>query len=794
MPEPEISTQAASTDMLTVSGWQMAYAGSTLAVEALAKDVLRIALMPDGAPPHRTWSVLEQPDDIASGGRLSVRESSAEVSLSTDALELVVSRVASRFRVRRPDGSVILDWAELAPDDTGAGIRWASSLAQGARIFGGGERTGTQDRRGRSLTFWSTDALPNFDDTTDAMYQCIPFLTTLVEGRAHGIFYDSAACAIADVGATETDELGYVTAASDLVVYLFAGPTLRDVLRQYTSVSGRMPPLPRWTLGNQQSRWSYRSADEVLEIAARFRAERIPCDAIHLDIDYMRGYRDFTWDAERFPDPAGLIRAVAEQDYHVVTIIDPGIKVDPDYTVYQEAAQRSYFIRTPGSEIFEGWVWPGLSAWVDFAQEEVVVWWGEQHRALLDAGVAGIWIDMNEPTQAGMWAPRDVQIPHGTSLPLDSVHGTPDDPLSHADFHNAYAIEMARATYEGLRRLAPEQRAFVLTRGAGAGAQRFTAVWNGDTTSSWEHLRMAVPLNLGISLSGFPMTGGDIGGFWQDTTPELLVRWTQMGALLPFCRNHSAIGTIRQEPWAFGEPFTSLCREAIERRYRLLPYLVTLAHEAASDGSPIMRPLAWLAPNDPASVARDDEFLLGNDLLVAPVLTQGATERSVILPPGDWFAWNTDELYSGGQMASVPVELETTPIFVRSGAIVPLAGVTQSTQEVSTEPLQVQVYLSEAGQTATATLWDDDDHPDAEQRGSYAQYELSAQWEADSTLTVTMTRVGGHLAFRYPGVQIDLHLPSGYIAAPDTATAASTSTSSGDTFVRRFSVKSPSSD
>lgn len=789
MPEPAHS-QAAPDDAVIVSSWQMAYDGYTLSVEATAGDTLRLALLPDGAPPHRTWSVVEQPDEAASERNLSVHESSDEIVLNTGALELVVSRRNPRFRVTRPDGSVLLDWAELAADDTSAGIRWASSLAQGARIFGGGERTGAFDRRGRALTFWSTDAQPNFDGATDAMYQCVPFLVTLIEGKAHGVFFDSAARAIADVGATETDELGYLTAASDLVVYLFAGPTLGDVLRQYTAVTGRMPPLPRWALGNQQSRWSYRSSDEALEVAARFRAERIPCDAIHLDIDYMRGYRDFTWDAERFPDPAAMIRALGEQGFHTMTIVDPGIKIDPDYSVYTEAAQRGYLIRRSGGETFEGWVWPGLSAWVDFAQEDVVAWWGEQHRGLVEAGVTGIWIDMNEPTQAGMWAPPSVQIPHGTSLPLDAVLGSQTDPISHADFHNAYAIEMARATYQGLRRLAPERRAFVLTRAAGAGAQRFAAVWNGDTTSSWEHLRMAVPLNLGIGLSGFPMTGGDIGGFWQDTTPELLVRWTQMGTLLPFCRNHSAIGTIQQEPWAFGEPYTSLCRTAIERRYQLLPYLVTLAHESSSTGAPMMRPLAWLAPEDPASVACDDEFLLGNDLLVAPVLVQGAAEREVLLPPGEWFAWQTGEIIAGGQTVSLPVDLETTPLFVRSGAILPLAGVTQATQESPTEPLQVHVYLSKIGQTAIGALWDDDDHPDAERRESFAVHEIHANWEANGKLTVTMTRVGGRFDFRYPGVQIHLHLPGGYTTSPDVEHVTSSLMSEGS-WTRRFSVIPP---
>lgn len=779
-------------DATIVRRWEIALAGSSLSVEAPAPDTLRIALLPDGAPPHQTWSIDPTPADLAACA-LAFRETAAHVQLSTPALTVTLSRDAGTLAVARADESVVIEGITLArldpdPDRDGKTLRWSSILATDARVFGGGERTGPLNKRGRTLTFWATDALPDHDATTDAMYQSVPFLITLTDGLAHGIFFDSSTRATADIGAMASGELAYQTCGTDLVTYLFAGPTLADVLRQFTAITGRMPPLPRWALGNQQSRWSYSSAEEVLAITARYRQERIPCDALHLDIDYMDGYRDFTWNAERFPDPAGIIRSLAEQQMRVVTVVDPGIKVDAQYPVYREGAERGYFVHTAEGDIFEGWVWPGRSAWADFGQSAVVAWWGDLHRELVAAGVAGIWIDMNEPTQADMFAPPDIHIPHGATLPLDTIHHTRYGPVSHAEFHNAYAIEMARATYEGLARLAPQQRPFVLTRAAGAGSQRFAAVWNGDTTSSWEHLGMAVQLNLGVSLSGFAMTGGDIGGFWSDATPALLVRWTQLGALLPLCRNHSAIRTARQEPWAFGEPYTSVCRAAIELRYRLLPYLVTLAHEASRSGAPFLRPLAWIAPRHVPSLMCDTEFLLGDDLLAAPVLEPDAVERRVVLPPGAWYAWQTDELYAGAQEITVPVGLETIPLFVRSGAIVPLASVTQSTEEAPTDPLQLHIYLSHSGQSASAELWDDDDHPQAEQRGTFAQHHIEASWNDDGLLTVAMDRVGGSFRLRYPGVQIQLHLPVGYDAQPLADNAGNMSTQ--DTFTRRFLVMS----
>ncbi|HEU5199454.1 MAG TPA: TIM-barrel domain-containing protein, partial [Ktedonobacterales bacterium] len=692
--------------------------------------------------------VIEQDDETA----LVVR---------TSALTLSIERQTRVFSVAQADSTPVCAQVHLssAPGEQ----RWKMALAEEARIFGGGERTGKLNKRGRKLTFWTKDALPPFNEQTDAMYQSVPFLVQLAQGHVSGLFFDSNWHATANIDQQEPGLLTYVTSGPDLVVYVCAGPTFADTLQQYTSITGRMPPQPRWALGYHQSRWGYTSADEVCAIAAGFRAQDIPCDAIHFDIDHMDGFRDFTWNHERFPDPAGLIQDLREQGFRVVTIIDPGLKVDPAYPVYREGLEQGYFIRNVDDSSFEGWAWPGKSVWADFARADVQSWWGEQHRALLDAGVAGIWIDMNEPTQTNMFAPKEANIPHGLSLPLDIQHGPLDEPLTHGEFHNAYGLEMARATYAGLEQLRPDERPFVLTRAATAGSQRYAIPWNGDTTSSWDHLRLAIPMNLGVGLSGMPMSGCDLGGFWNDTTPELLARFTQLGAFLPFCRNHSALDTQHQEPWSFGEPYTSICRAAIEWRYRLLPYLVSLAHEAVKTGFPMMRPLCWLAPDEPLVLDCDDEFLLGNDLLVAPVLVEGASERCVVLPPGEWFDLMSGALYAGPGKITLPVQIETLLVFVRAGAILPLAGVVQHTAILPLEPLTLHVYLAQPGQHITALLWDDDDHPQAEGRGTFAEYQVTAAWDGD-TVTVHAEQFGGRLALRYPGVRVELHVPPSYHA------------------------------
>ena len=764
--------------------WQRETRSARFSVAAVSDETLRVMVARLDAPAHRTWSLASSAADLRPT-TVTMDTQDDMVTVRTDALRARLTLSANgeslQLYIERSDASVAIEQATVSL--AGEQPQWASRLADGERIYGGGERTGGLNRRGRSITFWNTDPLPNHDDQTDAMYQSVPLLIGLVDGKACGVYFDVNERAVADIGKTQADTLTYTPEAADLVAYIVIGPTLGDVLRQYTALTGRMPPLPRWAFGYHQSRWGYRTSNDVANIANEFRAQAIPCDAIYLDIDYMDGYRVFTWDAERFADPAGMIQKLREQHLRLVTIIDPGVKVDPNYRVYQEGVAKGYFARAADGAPFQGWVWPGISCWGDFDQEAVSDWWGELHRGLVEAGVAGIWNDMNEPSQAAIFAPPEVTLPHGAPLPDDVQHGPPDDAITHAQFHNAYGLTMCQATRAGLQRLRPDERPFVLTRAATAGSQRSAIVWNGDSTSSWEHLRLAIPLNLGVGLSGFPMTGGDIGGFWNDTTAELLVRWMQLGALLPFARNHCAVGAAQQEPWAFGEPYTSRCRAALELRYQLLPLLLTLAHEASATGAPIVRPLAWMAPTHAASLACEDQFLLGNDLLAAPVLEEGAITRTVLLPPGEWFMWESGELHAGDQTLAVPVTPETIPLYARAGTILPLAAVAQSTDEMTNQPLTLHVYLSPNSPTATADIWLDDDHPQAEQHGTYGQWHVETEWRNDE-ITVTLRRADGHLPWPYPACAIALHTPDGW----DTTPLDASDNLHGDSFTVRYRV------
>jgi len=508
---------------------------------------------------------------------------------------------------------------------TGDGPLLVKRRETGERFFGCGERTAGLEKTGSNQVFWNVDPPAGHTASLINLYTSIPFTFSLRDGRAHGVLLDSTHRVEIDLANEDPDRVTYRAAGGDLVYYVFCGPEPAQVLDRFTALTGRTPLPPLWALGNQQSRWSYMDAGEVRAIAAGFRERDIACDVIHLDIDYMDGFRVFTWDRERFPDPAGLIAELREQGFRVVTIVDPGVKVDEHYPVY-ESGKGHYCLAADGEE-YNNVVWPGVCAFPDFTSAAARAWWGANHAALLDEGVAGVWCDMNEPA---------LFVPMQSTMPVDVVHPGDGRARHHAEVHNAYGSYMAQAAREGVARLRPDARPFVISRAGCTGLQRHALQWTGDNSSWWEHLWMGMPQLQNLGLSGIAWAGTDIGGFNGDCDGELLARWTEFGAFQPFCRNHSAKGTKAQEPWAFGEPYETVCRDMLALRMRLLPYLYTLFEACHRTGAPILRPLLFEHPDDPATYSADDEFLLGSALLVAPITRPGIEHRHVYLPAGTW--------------------------------------------------------------------------------------------------------------------------------------------------------------
>ncbi|HET8851395.1 MAG TPA: TIM-barrel domain-containing protein [Ktedonobacteraceae bacterium] len=616
-------------------------------------------------------------------------------------------------------------------------IRLTRPLASQERIYGLGERTGDMNKRGQAFPVWNADPPKGHNAETVTMYTSIPFYLGLhVEnGRAYGVLIDHTGLVEMDMGKSNAAEASITVQGDSLIVYFFVGPTPSDVLRQYTELTGRMPLPPYWALGYHQSRWSYASEQQVRQLAIRLRERAHPCDAIWLDIDYMNDLRNFTWNPETFSAPKPMIDDLHAQGFQLVTIIDPGTKTDEHYFVYQQGMERDYFCRLQDGTLFQGEVWPGACVFPDFSRSEVRTWWGNLYKDMLDQGVDGIWNDMNEPSMKPILPqPQDESPLYRATMSNDVLHlaggdqptGPGGPPVLHKFYHNAYGMEMARATYEALLSLRPSTRPFVLTRAGTAGLQRYAAVWTGDNTSWWEHLLMAIPMCLNISMSGVPFVGVDIGGFWNASNGELLARFTQLSALLPLCRNHNATGNPDQEPWAFGEPYESIGRKAIELRYRLMPYLYTLFYEAATTGAPIIRPLYYHYPQDERACDTQSEFLLGDALLSAPIYEQGATSRSVYLPEGNWFDYWDDNEYPGMGWSDIAAPLERWPLFVRGNSILPSGPLMQYTRQHSTDPLTFTCYMAEDG-LAHYTLYEDDGSTLAYRNGTFAQTSIACR-------------------------------------------------------------------
>jgi alpha-glucosidase len=538
---------------------------------------------------------------------------------------------------------------------------------------------------------------------------------------AYGVLLDDTHRLRFDMGAADAGKATLATAGDEVDQYLFAGPALRDVVERYTRFTGRAPLPPRWTLGYHQSRWGYSPDTEVLSVAAELRSRKLPADALWLDIQHMDGFRSFTWDPVTFPDPAGLVQGLAAQGFNAVTIVDPGIKVDPAYDIYADALAAGHFVTENGAP-YVGQVWPGDASFPDFTSPDVRAWWGTVLPRDLDLGVSGFWIDMNEPS--------NFLTGTGGTVPEDAVCAGDGTPGTMADLHNVYGFSEARATYEGMLSRAPDQRPFILTRAGYAGIQRYAAVWTGDAPSTWATLRTTLPMLLGMGLSGLSFVGSDVGGYSGGATPELFARWIQLGSFSPFFRNHVTSGVPGQEPWQFGTEVEDISRKVMTERYRLLPYLYSLFREAEETGAPVLRPLVFEHQADAASAAVDDEAMLGPSLLVAPALEEGAKSRAVYLPPGRWFEYHSGAVIEGPATFPVDLTLAAMPTYVRSGAIVPKLDAGAWSDEKPSPVLYLDVYPTE-GAESRFTLHEDD--------GVSLQYRQGKSSEVTYTLTGTAT-------------------------------------------------------
>jgi alpha-glucosidase len=670
-------------------------------ISVLAPDVVRVrmtsgtAFGPDYSyaviKPLADWpkTAVDFESDGPSGDDRVLRTSEIEVRVHTNPF-----RVAFYDRAAH----LISDDAQPAAWD-GARVRAWKAMPQDEHYFGLGEKAGPLDRRGHTYVMWNTDAY-GWGENTDPLYEDVPFFMGMRDGRAYGLFFDNTFRSSFDFGVESPDRFSFGSEGGEMNYYFFWGPDPKKVLNRYTELVGRTSLPPLWALGYHQCRYSYYPDKTVRFIADNFRLRRIPCDAIFFDVHYMDGYRIFTWDKSRFPDPSGLLRDLHAEGFHAVTIIDPGVKVDPNYWVYQQGLAGDDFAKLPDGKPFVGKVWPGESAFPDFTRDGVRAWWGSLFKGLLADGVDGIWNDMNEPS---VFEVPSKTMPDNVLFDDNGLHSP------HTKIHNVYGMEMSRATRDGLLKLKPNERPLVITRDTYAGGQRYSAVWTGDNSSTWEHLALSVPELMGMGLSGLALAGADIGGFaGGGASSELYTRWLEAGVFYPYCRTHVEYGAPNQEPWSYGNRKEEINRRSIELRYRLLPYIYNSFRETSETGVPVMRALLLDYPEDAMAVAQDHEFLFGDDLLVTPVVTDRRTEWQAYLPKGDWYDFWTDRRYTGPANVTATAPLDRIPIFARAGAIVPTRPVVQYVSEAPIDPLIFEIYPTSSDTASTRDYYEDD--------------------------------------------------------------------------------------
>ena len=712
----------------------------TLAITPLSDDVVRVRFTTAQAFGRDHSYAVVTHELGAANVKTDIKEDST--TLATPSLRVTVQHSPLRISFANASGEVI------DADDSLRGLslavsqfRIAKQLRDDEHVYGFGEKCGRLDKRGWQLggynyVMWNSDT-PAYDSSTDPLYCDVPFFMVTRHGQAHGIFLDNTWRSYFDVGREQAELLTFGADGGEVDYYFINGPDPKKVLERYSALTGRMPMPPLWSLGYQQCRWSYYPESRVRLLADTFREKKVPADGLWLDIHYMDGYKPFTWDPQRFPDPKKMIADLRAQGFRLITILDGHPPALKGYAPYDSGIAGNHFVKWPDGKVFEGPVWPSQaekdpapSVFPDFSSPATREWWGGLYKSLLDVGVAGIWNDMDEPSV--------FDAPNGT-MPDDVIFDNEGQPATHREMHNLFGQLMSRSSYEGLSRWHPDERAFVLTRSTFAGGQRYAAVWTGDATADWSSLRQSVSMQLGLGLSGFPFIGSDIGGFVRMPSAELCTRWLQAAVFSPFMRMHTEIATPDKEPWSYGFKYEAINKRAIELRYQLLPYIYNVMHEASETGVPALRPLFLEFPNDEKTAKTDDEFLFGADLLVAPVLWEGVETRDVYLPAGDWYDYWTGRHYAGNATITVPVTIDSIPMFVRGGGFIFQQPVVQHTGEMPGQPLRV--LIAPAPKSASS-LYEDDGKSLAYRKGEFMNREFR------------QTRIAGALT-------IDISAPEG---------------------------------
>jgi alpha-glucosidase len=743
------------------SGVTAALDGTTLQVIALRDDVVRVRMWRgDSAPEDASWAVL--PEARTS----SVAVTAQPQGFATKALRIQI------------DDHLLLTVSDLQGNvlqKDSAPVQWEGTRFQVSKartfsdhFFGLGDKPGPLDRGGQSFTMWNTDAF-GWQESTDPIYKTVPFFLNMNHGRTLGVFLDNTWRSSFDFGRADVTRYTFGSVNGPIDYYLIYGPEPKQVVTSWSWLTGTTPLPPLWALGFQQSRYSYFPATQLREVAARLRKDRIPSDVLWLDIDFQHENWPFTVNEKAYPDFGGMVSDLAKQQFKLVVITDLHVakQANVGYAPYDTGLAGDHFVKNPDGSIFVGKVWPGDAVFPDFTRAQSRQWWGSLYKGFIGQGVAGFWNDMNEPAVfdgPGKTMPNDIQ--HRIDEP-----GFRKRTATHLEIHNVFGMQNSRGTFEGQLALRPNERPFVMTRATYAGGQRYSTTWTGDNSSTWNHLRMTVPQLVNLGLSGFSMAGADVGGFAGSPPPDLLTKWIELSAFQPIDRDHSAKGTRMHEVWVDGPVQENIRRRYINERYRLMPYLYTTAEEMTHDGLPINRPLFLEFPHATEDGTPYDlttgggEFLFGSRILVAPNPSpEEVAPYPIHLPAGEWYDYWTGK-YLGRSTLSGALDLEqrdkviaqkplmvtpaldTLPVYVRGGSILPIAPLTQSTAEKPTGPLTLRVFApsakADSSEACVGEVYTDDGHTFGYRNGEFARVRFTCSLAAGGALNLEIAKQEG---------------------------------------------------
>jgi len=705
-------------------------------ITVYSANVVRVRIDKHKLAPDFSYAVIAQPQKT----KTSITQNAQEINIATDSLKVVIRKSPFAITFYNNNGDVI------SQDETGLTTSWVNEsvttykhMQEGERFIGLGEKTGDLDRKGNGYTNWNTDSF-GYSTGQDPIYSTIPFYIGIHHHLNYGVFLDNTYQSDFNFGASNNRFSSFGARGGEMNYYFIYHTHIADIITSYTALTGRMKMPPLWSLGYQQNRYSYYPETEVFRIAQTLREKKIPADGITLDIHYMDHYKVFTWDKDRFPDPKAMTNKLKDMGFKLTVIVDPGVKEEKGYGVYDRGFKDNIFIKYPDSTNYTGEVWPGWCNFPDFTNPKGRTWWGTEMKKYGADGVSGIWNDMNE---IATW---------GQKMPDNIIFDYDGKKASHLESRDVYAMQMARASYEGAK-AAFNKRPFILTRAGYAGLQRYTAIWTGDNRSEDSHMLLGVRLLNSLGLSGVPFTGMDIGGFTGNPTQSLYARWIQIGAFNPYFRNHTAVNTKSSEPWTYGEEVLEISRNYINLRYKLLPYLYSTFYEATQNGHPVMRSLAidYTFDKNIYNTEFQNQYMFGSSFMVAP-FEGDAKFGKIYFPAGKWYDLYTDKAEDAGQEQLTEVTMHKLPVFVKESSIVPMQSLIQSTAEKPTDTLTIHVYKGNVSNHFV--YYEDDGESYNYENGSF--YKRLISYDPAKKL-ITFNKTEGSTASKFSKIKIVFH-------------------------------------